>query len=251
MELSQAQIEKIEEYIAFEGQVELLHWEDTSQWGFKVKLGLTARVCLDWFDNTMKRSKHRGGQRYHCIFYDVNGGIDTENNVNSSPQIEALFCGRGWAESSGAHIALHIPDVDAQRWFRGFNTRDQGEKEGRGVEWSVLLLEIGEDEIIINQKRRGKADPPPVGGPRSQAVARMLQDSEFICWMSFHSIYGKPVKPPDGSVELPYSFEEADSFVKNICGFKSKIELDNGNDQAWNLWERQFHRPFIQWCERG
>lgn len=245
MELTQAQIEKIEEYIAFEGQVELLHWEDTSQWGFKIKLGLTARVCLDWFDKTMKRSKKRGGQRYHCIF---TGG-------EYERQIEALFCGRGWAETSGAHIALHVPDVDDQRWFRGFNTRDQGEKEDRGAEWGVLLLEVGEDEIIINQKRREKTDPPPVGGARSKAVAMMMQDQEFRVWLDQVSIHKLSQPEQESFIKSATgyyrSLEGIDLLVKSICGFKSKVELDNGNEQAWNLWERQFHRPFIQWCKRG
>ena len=52
MELSQQQIENIENYIAFEGLVELLHWEDTSGYGFKVKLGLDDRAKLDPFDGT-------------------------------------------------------------------------------------------------------------------------------------------------------------------------------------------------------
>ena len=233
MELTQAQIEKIEEYIAFEGQVELLHWEDTSQWGFKIKLGLSARVCLDWFDNTMKRSKKRGGQRYHCIL-----------TGNTDRQIEALFCGRGWAETQGAHVALHIPDFDDQRWFRGFDTRDQGEKEDRGSMWNILLLEVGEDEIIINQKRRQKADPVPVGGARSKAVAMLLQDADFIHWLDKKSLW-----TTGGDLDLR-TFGERDALAKEVCGFKSKVELDNGNEEAWVRWEQQFHRPFIQWLKK-
>ncbi len=163
-------------------------------------------------------------------------------------QIEALFCGRGWGEAAGAHIALHVPDIDDQRWVRGFNARDQVEKEHHGMTWGILMLEIGEDEIIINQKRREKADPPPVGGPRSQAVARMLQDQDFCMWLEHASLWGQG---KTWRLENNRTLKERDALVKSICGFKSKIELDNGNEQAWNQWERQFHRPFIQWCKRN
>ncbi len=229
MDLSQEQVEKIEEYIAFEGRVELLHWEETSQWGFKVKLGLASRAALDAFDKTMKRSKKRGGQRYHAIFENV-----------TPKTVEAMFCGRGWAESKGAHIALHIPDSKDQQWFRFHKTDDQ---EGECQSWNIMLLEVAEDETIINQKKRDKAYSVPVGGPRSKAVAMLLQDADFIVWLDTVSVHNQN--------DSFRTFDGRDALVKNRIGIKSKIELDNGNDQAWTLWEQQFHRPFIQWMQRG
>lgn len=233
MNLTDAQVAKIEEYIAFQGLVELLHWEDTSSHGFKVKLSLTARVCLDAFDNTMKRRKRRGGQRYHMIL------------AGSQPiQMEAQFCGRGWAETSGAHIALHIPDIDDQRWFRGLNTRDQGDKETTGEIWDIILLEIGDDEIIINQTKRDKAYTAPVGGARSKAVAMMLQDIDFIAWLDHKSLYSQ-------GTDLGRTLAQRDELMKFVCCIDSKIEFDNGNEKAWEVWENQFHRPFIQYMKRS
>jgi len=232
MELSKEQINKIEEYIAYEGAVILANWIETSAHGFKIQLSLSSRAELDPFDKTMKRSKKRGGQRYQMILQG-----------DQPIQMEALFCGRGWSETKGAHIALHIPDIDDQRFFRGLNTLDQdGDECFTG---NIMLLEVGEDEIVINQKRRDKADPVPVGGPRSKAVAILLQDPDFILWLNTVSLH-RNLDHPD----YYNTFKTRDLMVKNRLGIKSKIELDNGNDQAWNLWEIQFHRPFILWASR-
>jgi hypothetical protein len=235
MELSQGQLEKIDNYLVFDGPVKLLSWMDNSSHGFKVSLGLNSRAALDPFDNTMKRRKRRGGQKYHVIFQG-----------DQPIQMEAMFCGRGWAESKGAHIALHVPDGDDQRWFRGLNTEDQ---EGDGETWDMFLLEIGDDELLIDQTKRDKAYRAPVGGPRSKAVAMLLQDDDFGLWLDRESIHAA-VYSPD-CTPATRTFKARDDLVKNRLGIKSKIELDNGNAQAWNLWEAQFHRPFIQWMQRN
>jgi len=237
MKLDLTTIERIERFIVFEGRVELLHWEDTSSHGFKIKLGLESRAELDPFDGTMKRRKKRGGQRYHCILYG-----------EFNRQLETQFCGRGWAETQGAHVALHVPDLTDQQWFRESKTRDQGEKEASGRRYDLMLMEIGDDEIIIDQTMRDRAEAP-VGGPRSKAVAMMMQDDEFLEWMTCRSIYGRP-DAIIGDSTGRYTFEDVDALVKNICGIKSKVELDNGNEQAWMLWERQFKGPFLRWMQK-
>ena len=229
-------VERIGRFIVFEGRVELLHWEDTSQWGFKIKVGLESRAELDHFDKTMKRSKKRGGQRYHCILYG-----------EFNRQLEAQFAGRGWAETAGAHIALHIPDLDDQLFWRESQTRDQGEKEIPGRVCDLMLMEIGDDEILIDQTRREKVEAP-VGGARSKAVAMLLQDPEFIVWMDEISIYRLSLVSTFYRDE--YTATGRDKYVKRICGIESKIELDNGNEAAWEKWNVQFHRPFIQYMER-
>lgn len=238
MELDLVTIERIERFIVFESKVELLHWEDTSQWGFKIKLALASRAELDSFDKTMKRSKKRGGQRYHCILYG-----------EFNRQFEAQFCGRGWAESVGAHVALHVPDLDDQVWFRECPTRDQGEKELAGRAFDIMLMEMGDDEIIIDQTQRDMvAQVEAVGGPRSKAVAMMLQDMEFQSWLERHSVHGGT---GFGKPKFIGYFDAANEKMKAVCGIESKIEFDNGNEEAWAIWESQFHRPFIQHMQRG
>jgi hypothetical protein len=232
-------VERIERFIVFESKVELLHWEDTSQWGFKIKLGLLSRQELDAFDKTMKRSKKRGGQRYHCILYG-----------EFNRQFEAQFCGRGWAETLGAHIALHIPDTDDQIWFRFAPTRDQGDKETVGRSCDLMLMEIGDDEIIIDQTMRSRVETLELkGGPHSKHVAMLLQDEAFNRWMSCHSLYRRPEARPDDPAAC-YTLDDIDALVKEVCGIKSKVEFDH-DEEAWQRWETQFHRPFIQAMNHG
>jgi hypothetical protein len=97
---------------------------------------------------------------------------------------------------------------------------------------------------VINQRKRNMVVPPPPdkGGPRSKAVARMMHDPDFGMWLANVSVHkGRATS---------WDFNSIDKLVKHCIGIKSKIELDNGADQAWNLWEGQFHRPFIQYMSQ-
>ncbi len=240
MELDLLTIERIERYIVFESQVWLNGWIDTSSHGFKVTLGLKSRAELDSFDGTMKRRKRKGGQRYHMILTPLTG------NLGEIAQHEAQFCGRGWNETKGAHIAVHIPDLTDQHWWRIQKTRDQ---EGECSTWNLILMEIGDDEIIIDQTMRDRAEQLelPKGGARSKAVAMLLQDDAFAAWLDLHSIHS--IRGIDGLVQRTLS--QRDALMKVRCGISSKIEFDNNGDAAWQIWENQFHRPFIQYMQRG
>lgn len=240
MELDLLTIERIERYIVFDGAVRLLHWEDTSSHGFKIRLGLASRADLDSFDGTMKRRKHRGGQRYHCILFSSElAGIE--------PQMEAQFCGRGWAEAAGAHIALHIPGLSDQNWWREQRTDDQ---EGECSTWNIMLMEIGDDEVIIDQTMRDRAERAELkGGPRSKHVARMLQDHDFNRWVSCASLWRRPGARPDDPAAC-YTLDDIDALMKKICHIESKVEFDHGNEAAWQIWETQFKAPFIRYCTR-
>jgi hypothetical protein len=103
-------------------------------------------------------------------------------------QFEAQFCGRGWSEGKGAHIALHIGELETIAFFRQETTRDQGETETPGSNYDIMMMELDDSEAIINQAKRARAagvvDPQPKGGPRSKAVAMMLQDPDFQEWGS-------------------------------------------------------------------
>ena len=238
MELDLLTIERIERYIVFESQVWLNGWIDTSGHGFKITLGLPSRAELDAFDGTMKRRKRKGGQRYHMILTPLTG------NIEEVPQHEVQFCGRGWNETKGAHIALHVPDLTDQHWWR---IRKAGDQEGECFTGNIILMEIGDDEVIIDQTMRDRAERAELkGGPRSKHVARMLQDLEFQQWLDKVSIYQNLESPFDFS-----NFEECDALMKDVCGIKSKIEFDNNGDAAWQIWENQFQRPFIQHMQRN
>lgn len=239
-DLSQAQVQRAEDHIAYEGTVELLSWQDTSNWGFKIRLGLQDRGHLDYFDGVMTMRKSRGGQRYHCILMD-------EGEILR--QFEAQFCGRGWSEGKGAHIALHIGELETIAFFRNETTRDQGEAEDPGSNYDIMMMELGDDEGIVNQAKRarvaGVVDPQPKGGPRSKAVAMMLQDEEFREWLARRSIYKR-------FDILEYEFDDADRLVKKVLGINSKVQMDTdpNSDDLWAKWEISFHRPFLHYLQR-
>jgi len=227
-------IERIERFIVFEEKVYLSGWIDNSSHGFKVTFGLQGRPSLDSFDKTMKRSKKRGGQRYHCIMYNCSGiGL-----LDVAPQMEAQFCGRGWSESKGAHLALHFPDLSAQQFWRGQTTNDQ---EGECFHTDLMLMEIGDDEIIIDQTTLQRVEALK-GGAHSKAVAMLLQDPDFIHWLDNKSLYAQ-------GIDYMRTFDQRDELVKKVCAIKSKVEFDH-DEQAWERWENQFHRPFIQHMQR-
>ena len=135
-------------------------------------------------------------------------------------------------------------DRTAIAWWRQKRCADQVEAEHRGNIYYIMLLELAEDETVINQRKRNMVVPPPPdkGGPRSKAMARMMHDLDFIEWLCNISVH-------KGRITVA-TFDSIDKLVKNTIGIKSKVELDNGNPQAWTLWEAQFHRPFIQHMSR-
>ncbi len=242
----QAALKRIEDHIAFEGVLELKKWQDTSGHGFKVTLGLQNRAMLDFFDGVMTMRKSRGGQRYHAIIqpYWTDNHGERKPDASQQQEQEWQFCGRGWAESQGAHIAIHLADRESIAWWRMKKTADQVEAEHKGNIYFVMLLELDDDETIINQRKRGMMvpPPPPKGGPRSKFVARTMQDSDFCLWLNGHSIYAQ--KGVDRTTS------QIDALVKQVCKFSSKIELDNGNEKAWTDWEQHFHKPFLHYMRK-
>lgn len=239
-DLTQAQAQRAEDHIAYEGTVELLSWQDTSNWGFKIRLGLMDRGQLDYFEGVMNMRKSRGGQRYHCILMD-------EGEILR--QFEAQFCGRGWSEGKGAHIALHIGELETIAFFRQETTRDQGETETPGSNYDIMMMELGDDETIVNQAKRARAagvvDPQPKGGPRSKAVAMMLQDPDFQEWVDRRSIYAQGIEYRRSPLQL-------DELVKKIVRIESKREFDDSDvgEELWLRWETNFHRPFLHYLQR-
>ena len=40
--------------------------------------------------------------------------------------------------------------------------------------------------------------------------------------------------------------------MKQILGIDSKVQLDcdDNSDELWEMWENQFHRPFLRYLQR-
>ena len=247
--LTEHQIAQVEQHIAFEGTVTFDKWIDTSAHGFKITLGLQSRADLDAFDGVMTYRKKRGGQRYMAICQPhwQPDGPGTPLKPDASQQFidEWHFAGRGWNESSGAHIAVMVGDSSSIASWKLRTAGDQLTDDSGPRKYYVMLLELNDDEQIINQEKRTRvvAPPPPKGGPRSKAVARLIQDLDFRQWLNWDSIHNVG---PQGDRDA----KGRDAYVKQIIGIASKVELDNGNEDAWRKWEIQFKTPFLKWTQR-
>ena len=247
---SEKMLEYAEQHVAYDGNVDLTKWVDTSQWGFKITLGLSNRAQLDFFDGVMTMRKNRGGQRYQAVIAPFVTTADGERSpdMDDLTQQEWQFCGRGWSESKGAHIALHIGDIEAIEFWRGQTASDQVESK-RGAMFYVLLLELEDDETIVNQQKRDRVVPvkDQHGGPRSRKVGMMLSDPDFQEFLK-HSIYA--------SNEDPFIFDDpkkVDQLIKRVCAIESKKQFDVGvsAESHWEIFETQFQRPFIQYMQRS
>lgn len=249
-EPTEYELQHAEQHVAYEGVVDLRKWIDTSAHGFKITLGLSGRDQLDAFDGVMTMRRSRGGQRYHAIIqpYSMVHSGESKPDADQQRQQEWQFAGRGWSESAGAHIAVHLGDAEAIAYWRAQRAGDQVEAEERGKCFYIMLLELDDNEEIVHQQRRERAVVPRlVGGPRSKAVAMMLQDPDFLTWLSDHSLHRQLIDCLGDHRQ--FNAQAADQFMKTVCGIESKREFDH-SERAWVSWETQFHRPFIQWLQR-
>jgi len=243
-ELSEGDLKQIGEYTVYEGNVELWRWQETSSAGFKVVLKLPQRSDLDYFDSMVARRKGKAGHLFQCVLWPLDG------DANWQKQMEAQYWGRNWSETIGATFALHFHGDD-QRWWKTHGTRDQGEPEIPGFELRILIMERGDDGRLINQARARavtagqqriaaeREKPEPIkGGPKSKNVAIWMQDTDVLEWLNEASIYQN-----QGPFE---SAADIDALVKAVCQIDSKREFDH-NPAAFESWENQFNRPFLQW----
>lgn len=236
-----------EQHVAYDGHVTLRNWIDSSAHGFKLVLDLESRAELDHFDGVMAYRKKRGGQRYMAIIqpYWYPDGVGKPDASRQFVQ-EWLFAGRGWSESKGAHIAVLVRAAsEIDYWKINSTTEDQATDDDRISRYYVMLLELEDDETIVNQEKRERVIPmeEKKGGPKSKAVAQLLSDRDFVEWLSW-SIYSR-LDDPD-RYEDPAN---VDQLIKQVCRIESKKQFDLEPDK-WELFENQFHRPFIHHMRR-
>ena len=241
-EITDREAAQVEEHIAYEADVELWKWLESSSAGFKVMLFLPARDDLDSFDGVMKRRKGKAGQIYKCVLSEFETG-------RVIAQMECQFWGRNWSETNGASIALHFHGESAVNFWKDQKTRDQGDSETPGLQFRILMMEMDDQGMVVNQRKaeaferasqatRARAQDMSHGGPKSQNAARLLKDPDFLTWLNKASIYQN---------QGPFDFESADALVKRRLEITSKIELDR-DQAAWQNFVIDFKRPFTKWA---
>jgi len=246
-ELTDGQIELVDNYIAYEGIVEVKKWMDMSAHGFKVTLAIGHRHELDAFDGVMYRRKGKAGHIYQIVLYKADTG-------EIAREMECQFWGRNWSETGGASIALHFGGDDQRWWMLETKTADQGEAEDSGNRFRIMMMEkdIDTGHLVhqgmaraveaADKEARGQEaianQPEPLkGGKHSKHVARFMQDLDFNEWLNNESIYKS---------EGPFhTTADIDALVKDKIGMRSKVELDH-IDGRMDAWMNQFERPFLK-----
>lgn len=128
---------------------------------------------------------------------------------------EVRFVRSSYTSKTGPTVTLALHDIDELNKVQGMD----------GKRYMLALVEIGDDEQPIQQKRKG--------GPLSILAGKWCQDPGF--W-KFLGERGWPCT----------TAEDAAKYIRAQCQIDSRAELDHDQDAA-----RRFHSsirgPFIKW----
>lgn len=216
--------------VAFEGQVRLAKWSDSSSGGPKVTFSLLDRDALMPFEKATKRRGKRSGQRYLLILADSNG-----EPMPDAPE-DCFLLGAQWTHTAGASVTFTFESVE---YWRRFTSGDQGSD---GAQFHLTLVEIQCDETPVDQVSQDTLEKATKrkGGPRSKHVAQRCQA------LDFRTFVGKRIELPPDRWEMTTA-DMADKWVKQMCGVASKVDFDYDPD-AWMRYEKLVNRPFLTWA---
>jgi len=223
------QLDEAARLVAFEGQVTLAKWADSSSSGPKVTFSLLDRDALAPFEKATKRRGKRAGQRYLVILATSLG-----EPMPEAPD-ECFLMGAQWTHTAGASVTFTFESVD---YWRRFTSGDQGE----GTKFHITLVEIQSDETPVDQVSQDVFEKATKrkGGPRSKFVAQRNQAKDFQTYV------GKRTEMPEDRWHL-VGADTCDRWVKQMCGVESKIDFDY-ELAAWERYEKLINRPFLTWC---
>lgn len=216
--------------IAFEGQVKLAKWADSSSGGPKVTFALLDKDALTPFEKTTKRRGRKSGQRFLVILADSTG-----QPIPETPD-ECVLLGASWTHTQGATVTFAFDSVE---FWRRFTTADQSESP---TQFHLTLVEMQDDETPVDQVSQATLEKATKrkGGPKSKHVAQVIQGQDF------RTFVGKRLEMREDAWHL-VTAEIADKWVKQVVGIESKADLDH-EPAAWERYEKLVRRPFISWA---
>lgn len=239
-----------EAVVAFHEIVTFLGWKDSSRSGPKLTFALDSRNALNHFDKATKRRGKKAGQRYTAVLQASN---DDGEPIEQPFQVDLWFAGANWAHQEGAKVAFTITDDDLSAILAtGWNPRDHG---GLAARLWLTLVQLDEDETPINQVAQekleaGMAEPERrKGGPNCAAAAILAGDDEFQWYVSERLDEDRGIGLARGNAGEKATTNEADAFIKQVCGVTSKIDFDF-NPEAWDKFV-QLKRRFQEWSVGG
>lgn len=131
-------------------------------------------------------------------------------------------------------MAFELEGYDA---LKGYTTLPTADVYGTGFMALLTLVQIGDDEVPIDQVSK-EALERLKGGPRSKHAAQLCKDPDFQEWVR---PFVRSAKSDEG---------RAAYFMRDRCGITSRAELDH-DAGAWARFLRLVEGPFLRWMREG
>lgn len=136
--------------------------------------------------------------------------------------------------TQGQQVVFALADRESLAPFIG--------KEGK--RFMAVLVEIGDDEQPVRQPEPEKPAAPK-GGPLARLAGQWCNDEAFRVWLSKSAALPWSAAWDDYPEAAPAQI--AALVVRQICGVKSRAELDS-NDAAAMRFQELIRLPYMQHC---
>jgi len=142
----------------------------------------------------------------------------------------------GESSGTGEWIKVRFPDYGHVVKFRG---KDKASKTKCGQRYTLMMIEIQDDETPVNQDKRERLEHAEEvkGGKHSIRAARRCRSLEFIAWINEMYDVNPDIKDE----------EAAKNYIYHRCGITSRRQLDH-NEEALQKFN-ELDSEFIKWRE--
>lgn len=125
-----------------------------------------------------------------------------------------------WADSanSGAWVKFRLPDESHLEIYRGKERAGRGMRFGQ--RYTMMLVQIDDDEQPINHERRTKMENTEKPMSLPQLAGYLCTLPQFQAWIAEE--YGEPCPDKDAAA----------NFVRSMCGIQSRAELKDNEAAA-------------------
>jgi hypothetical protein len=133
--------------------------------------------------------------------------------------IEGQLKDYGENANSGCWVSFRLPAPEDLEIFRGQDRSGRNARQGK--RYTLMLVELGDDETAVNQEARGRMGQQEAR-PRklSQIAGGICHDAKFRAWVE--QTYAVPCENP----------EQAAEFIRSMSGVESRAHLDTNTEAA-------------------
>ncbi len=187
---------------------------------FSLSQPLVARETANPFKRFTKRRKGRTGTRFSAVFTSSIGTIVYNDEVML----------KGWADgTSGWKLALYLNcDDDGMHPFMSCD---------KGAEFGLAMVELDDDNTVIDQVKRDKAEKGPRKQNLSNYAAMLCRTPKFWTWLISKGTFAVPEKVDESIVK---------HWMCGVLEMDSRSELDTDEYLAKAFHER-IREPYRVW----